>query len=97
MEFFNPNIADEMAQLPIKNQEHYVPCSGDGESKQVITPIPVHGDQLFEERARDVRGSFKDGDNKFDQIKGLHPELADWHANVNLYEVCERVMYCWEP
>lgn len=93
MEFFNPNVAGEMPQLSLKNQEHYVPCSGDEESEQVITPIPVHGDQLFEERARNVRGSFKDGDNKFDRLKGLHPELDDWHANVNLYEMEHKIFY----
>lgn len=87
MEFFNPNIAGEMAQLLIKNQGNYVPCTGDGESKKVVTPIPFHGDQLFEERARNVIGTFQDGDNDFDRLEGLHPEFADWHAKVNLYEV----------
>ena len=87
MEFFNPNIAGEMAQLLMKNQELYVPCSGDGESRQVITSISFHGDQLFEERARNVIGTFKDGDNEFDRLEGFHPEFADWHAKVNLYEV----------
>ena len=76
-----------MAQLLMKNQKLYVPCCGDGESKQVITSIPFHGDQLFEERARNVMGTFKGGDNEFDQLEGLHPEFPDWHANVNLYEV----------
>ena len=89
-------IAGEMAQF-MKNQENYVPCSGDGESKQVITPIPFHGDQLFEERARNVIGTFKDGDNEFDRLEGFHSEFADWHAKVNLYEVNGRVTYCWDP
>ena len=87
MEFFNPNIAGKMAQLPMKNQELYVPCSGAGESKQVITSIPFHGDQLFEECARNVLGNFKHGDNEFDRLEGVHPEFADWHGKVNLYEV----------
>ena len=74
MKFYNPNIAGEMAQLLMKNQQ----------TKEVITPIPFHGDQLFEEQAQNVIGTFQDGDNEFD---GLHPECADWHAKVNLYEV----------
>ena len=88
MEFYNPNIAREMAQLLIKNQNKYVPSWGNGESKKIITPIPFHGDQLFEERARNVIWTFQDGDNEFDRIKGLNPEFADWHGKVNLYEVC---------
>lgn len=87
MQFFNPNIAGEMAQLLMKNQENYVPCCGDGDSKEVNTPIPFHGDQLFEERARNVIGTFQDEDNEVDRLKGIHPEFADWHAKVNLYEV----------
>lgn len=83
MEFFNPNIAGEMAQLLMKNQLSYVPCSPAG----VVTPIPFHGDQLFEERARNVRWTFQDGDNDLDCLEGLHSEFADWHAKVTLYEV----------
>ena len=87
MEFYNPNIAGEMAQLLMKNQKNYVQSCGDGDSKELITPIPFHGDQLFEERAQNVIGTFQDGDNEFDRLEGLHPEFADWHAKVNLYEV----------
>ena len=52
-----------------------------------VPSIPFHGDQLFEERARNVIGTFKDGDNEFDRLEGLHPEFADWRAKVNVYEV----------
>ena len=55
--------------------------------KKMSHPIPFHGNQLFEERARNVIGTFQDGDNEFDRLEGLHPEFADWHAKVNLYEV----------
>ena len=72
--FLQPKHSREMAQLLMKNQQ----------TKEVITPIPFHGDQLIEERARNVIGTFQDGDNEFDR---LHSECADWHAKVNLYEV----------
>ena len=93
MEFFNPNVAGEMAQLLINNQKNYVPCCGEGETKKVVTPIPFHGDRLFEERARNVIGTFQDGDNEFDRLEGLHPEFVDWHAKVNLYEVRAAMTY----
>lgn len=93
MEFFNPNVAGEMALLLMNNQKNYVPCSGEGEMKKVITPIPFRGDQLFEERARNVIWTFQDGDNEFYCLMGLHPEFADWHAKVNLYEVRAAITY----
>ena len=95
MEFFNSNVAGEMALLLMNNQKNYIPCSGEGEMKKVITPIPFHGDQLFEERARNVIWTFQDGDNdlNFDCLMGLHPEFADWHAKVNLYEVRAAITY----
>ena len=65
MEFFNPNVAGEMAQLLINNQKNYVPCYGEGETKKASC-------------SRNVIGTFQDGDNEFDRLEGLHPEFADW-------------------
>ena len=53
------------------------------------------GDQLFEEHARNVIWTFQDGDNESDCLMGLHPEFADWHTKVNLYEVRAAVTYLW--
>lgn len=89
MDFLNPNISGEMAQLLLNNQEKYVPIvQSDQGCKKVVTPIPLIGDQLFEERARNVKWTFQNGDNDIDCIKGLRSEFADWHAKVTLYEVC---------
>ena len=75
LQFKNPNIAAEMAQLIISNQ------------KEVLKSVPLHGDQLFEERARNLQWTFQDGLTKFERLEGIQPEAADWHAKVNLYEV----------
>ena len=75
MEFFNPNVAGEMVQLLIKNQENYVPCCGEGDLRKVLTPIPFHGDQLFEERARNVIGTFQDGDKDLTALRVFGPSL----------------------
>lgn len=83
MEFLNPNIAGEMAQLLMKNQMNYVPCDTSG----VVTPIPLHGDGGFEERARNVCWTFQDGDNDLDCLEGFHTEFCDWHGKVILYDV----------
>jgi len=82
MEFHNPNVAAEMAQILKDYQELFVPRLED--EKTVLMPVAVHGDQLFEERARNVQWTFRDGDNQYDCLEGLLPEHADWHAKVTL-------------
>lgn len=77
-----------MAQLIMSNQEKYVPrCTTADGQKDVLRPVPFHGDQLFEERAHNSQWIFQDGVNKFDRLEGILPEAADWHAKVNLYKV----------
>ncbi len=76
-----------MANLLITNQEKYVPISCLDDNKQILRSVPFHGDQLFEERARNTQWTYQDGVNEHDKLQGLQPEAADWHAKVNLYEV----------
>ena len=66
----------------IENQERYVPHV-DNETM----PIFFDGDELTEERARNVQWIFADGDNDRDCLKGLDPNHTDWHAKVTLYLV----------
>ncbi len=90
MEFVNANISGEMAELMISNQDRYVPTSvNDKGNKEVVSPVAMHGDQLFEERARNVQWTYRVGDNKFDKLEGISTEFADWHAKVTLYKVQE--------
>ena len=70
------------------NQKKDVPSYTSSDGKIVLETVPMHGDQLFEERARNTKWTFQDGDNEFDRIEGLNPEYADWHGNVKLHEVC---------
>lgn len=76
-------MSGEMAQLMISNQQKYVPCL----ESDVLLPVPLHGDQLFEERSRNVKWTFRVGDNRLDRLEGISPEFADWHAKVTLYKV----------
>lgn len=76
-----------MAEIMAFNQEKYVPCLSTGDKKEVVVPIAFHGDQLFEERARNVQWTFRDADTTYDQLRGLQTEFADWHAKVTLYKV----------
>ena len=58
-----------------------------GVSAQLTGAVPFHGDQLFEERARNTQWVYQDGDNAYDRLEGLETEFADWHAKLNLYMV----------
>ena len=87
LDFLNPNVSGEMAQLLINDQEKYVPVLQKDGEKMVLQTIFFDGDQLTEERARNVQCVFKDGDNGYDRLEGLDPVHADWHAKVNLYQV----------
>ena len=77
-----------MAQLMLQNQQSYVPCLKlKPDEIEILMEIPFHGDQLFEERARNAQWTFRDGTTKYDKLEGLTTEAADWHAKVNLYSV----------
>ena len=82
-----------MAQLLLNNQERYVPTAAkqlDGDAnkeKDILEPISFHGDQLYEERARNTQWTYQLGDTAFGRLEGLHTEFADWHAKYNLYMV----------
>lgn len=63
MESYNPNAAAEMAEILKDYQKLYVPSCNIERKKTILTKVPVHGDQLFEERARNVQWTFRDGAN----------------------------------
>ena len=92
MEFFNPNVAADMAQILKDYESKYVPCFVSDNKKEVVATVPVHGDQLFEERARNVEWTFRDGQSSFDRLEGVPPEHADWHAKIILYKVCNYLL-----
>ena len=87
MQFLNPNVSGDMAQLLQHNHEKYVPRLTNATKKTILTQIHLHGDQLFEERARNVEWAMRDGQNNYDRLEGVPPEHADWHAKVTLYKV----------
>ena len=82
-------MSGDMAQLLQHNQEKYVPVmvSEQNSTPTVLACIPLHGDQLFEERARNVKWTFRDGLDPVERIDGIDTEFADWHAKYTLYKV----------
>ena len=78
-----------MASIMQENQSKYVPLSHD--KSNVLATIPLHGDQLFEERSRNVKWTFQYGVSSVERLEGLEPEFADWHAKFTLCKVI--IMY----
>lgn len=76
-----------MAQILKSNQDKYVPTSKINGKAKVLVPVAQHGDQLLEERGRNVQWAFGDGANQYDRLEGLRTEFADWHAKFTLYKV----------
>ena len=74
-----------------ENQTKYIPLSHDKSS--VLTTIPLHGDKLFEERSRNVKWTFQNGESSVERLEGLEPEFADWHAKFTLFKVIMYLMY----
>ena len=58
-------------------------------NKIILEKIPLHGDQLFEERARNVIWTNRDGVDEYERLEGIDTEFADWHAKYTLYKVKE--------
>lgn len=87
MEFLNPNVSGDMAQLLRNYQHSYVPCYEIDGKKTVLQTIPLHGDQLFEERARNVKWTYRGGLDSYERFEGIDTEFADWHAKYTLYKV----------
>ena len=69
-----------MAQLLISNQDKYVPTLKTDNETVILKSVPFHGDQLFEERARNTQWVYQDGDNAYDRLEGLETEFAGIQA-----------------
>lgn len=95
LEFLNPNKSVDMAQLLKTFHEKYVPNAEYPSGKQVLYTIPLDGDQLTEERARNVQWTYRLGANSFDRLEGLETNHADWHWKVKLLEARISVKTSW--
>lgn len=65
-------------------QEKYVPRS---DKEKGLKTVFFGGDQLTEERARNVQMARQDGRTKEERLEGLWPKNEDWHAIRIAYDV----------
>ncbi len=69
-------------------QDDYVPIiDSDKGQKHVVHPIFLGGDNLTEERARNLQGAMADGDSDYETLNGISPKNEDWHAIRYMYKV----------
>ena len=83
MDFLNTNKSGDMADLLKKFQEEHVPLKDGG----VLHKTVVHGDQLTEERARNVQWTYKLGETEADRLEGLECTFSEFHLKMCMYEV----------
>ena len=79
-----------MAQLLTSYQDKYVPGVNKEGKKCILHTVPLHGDQLFEERSRNVIWTYRNGLNPYERFEGIDTEFAEWHAKYTLYKVTEQ-------
>ena len=79
----NESIGADMIEILQFIQEKYVPTIGD----DVVQKIFLGGDNLTEERARNLQGAMAEGDSDIDCLKGVIPKNEDWHAIRYMYKV----------
>lgn len=70
------------------NQRKYAPSNMVNDAPEILLEVPMHVDQLFEERCRNIQWTFQDGTSKYIRLEGITTEAAEGHAKVNLYSVC---------
>lgn len=68
-------------------QEKYVPMSEIGSDRKPSDVIFFGGDQLTEERARNIQKARMNGETECERLEGVWPKNEDWHGIRIAYQV----------
>ena len=94
----NENVNEDMVDILETIQEKYVPMvnhildTGEVVKKPAET-IFMGGDQLTEERARNIQKARADGTTVLERLDGIWPKNEDWHCIRTAYEVTINNLY----
>ena len=80
----NENLNDDMIDIMETIQEKYIPKVNE---ESGLKTVSFGGDQLTEERARNVQMGRSDERTKEERLEGLWPKNEDWHAIRIAYDV----------
>ncbi len=92
MLFLNSNKSGEMADILKTLQNKYTAKNDD----EILHPTILHGDQLTEERARNVQWTYRLSDSAVERLEGLKPTFSEFHLKMCLFEVCILNFMTWE-
>ncbi|XP_078659756.1 uncharacterized protein LOC144904617 [Branchiostoma floridae x Branchiostoma belcheri] len=95
LHFKNENLNHDMSEILHSIQSTYVPADVDEEGNitRIIYPILLGGDQLSEERAKNIQAAFKNLDTPEERLEGMTTKFELWHATVNLFENFSEIFY----
>ena len=88
----NENLNEDMVDILDHLQSLYVPMADkqlpNGCTEKVsVETVFFGGDQLTEERARNVQLARSDGTSTAERLEGVWPKNEDWHAIRTAYKV----------
>ena len=83
LQFLNSNKSGEMADILKDFQEKYVAR----DDQEILHPTIMHGDQLTEERARNVQWTYRMGNTSYERLEGIEPTFSEFHLKMCHYEV----------
>lgn len=90
----NESCNEDMMDILEIIQDKYVPLRDDTEDPLSAAKVPAEliffgGDQLTEERARNVQKARADGRTTLERLDATWPKNEDWHAIRTGYKVCD--------
>lgn len=84
----NENVNDDMIDIIETIQDTYVPQTSSG-----LDTTFFGGDQLTEERSRNVQLARSDGRTTKERLEGVWPKNEDWHAIRIAYDVSRTIFF----
>ena len=72
-----------MADILKEYHQKYVPQT----DNTILHPTILHGDQLTEERSRNVQWTYHLGDHSTERLEGIEPTFSEFHLKMCMYEV----------
>ena len=89
LQFLNSNKSGEMADILKTLQNKYVAKT----DAEILHSTILHGDQLTEERARNVHWTFRLSDTAVERLEGIEPTFSEFHLKMCLFEVRKSVLF----
>ena len=84
--FHNENTTEGMNEV-LRELHSYVPRQRAGDGDTLCHETGLVGDQLTVERTVNCMLSMVNAFTPDERLEGMHPEIADWHAEMNFSSV----------